>query len=155
MPWQGGETIPPERSDETVKLTMEIVRTDLADNRLDYDRMFKIRSADIIDLNFEELLVESVINIVNNFQSCSKQVEIILLPRNGAWIENSPEGKARLYEVLKRIESETGITIRNLQDASEITPDMYSDTTHLGRYTGDIPLTHLLAEVIAPVLRNE
>ncbi len=124
LPWQGGGTIPLDR----------------------------ILTADIIQLRFEELLVESFIQFVRNFQQISNQVEIILLPANRDWIVNPPEASQRLAVVLERIERETGIKIRNLQDAPEITPDMYGDTTHLGRYTGDLPFAQLLVDELAPVL---
>lgn len=153
-PWQGGGTIPSERSEETVALIKELAVTGQTDRRMDNDRLFRIRSADIIELNFEEQLIESFIRIVKNFQAISKRTEIILLPRNRDWIENSPEGRQRLLDVIQRIESETGISVRNYQDAPEITPDMFADTTHLGRYTGDIPFTRLLVDDLAKDLAD-
>jgi len=92
---------------------------------------------------------------VKNFQGFSKHVEVILLPRNRDWIEYSPQGKQRLANVIARIERETGIKVRNYQDAPEITPDMFTDTTHLGRYTGDIPFTRLLADDMIEVLSRQ
>ncbi len=152
LPWQGGGTIPLDRSEQTVELIKELVRTNLTDRNLDNDRLDRILTADIIQLRFEELLVESFIQFVRNFQQISNQVEIILLPANRDWIVNPPEASQRLAVVLERIERETGIKIRNLQDAPEITPDMYGDTTHLGRYTGDLPFAQLLVDELAPVL---
>jgi len=152
LPWQGGGTIPTDRSEETVELIKELIRTYLTDRNLDNDRLFRIRSADIIELQFEELLMESFIQMVKNFQQISEQVEIILLPANRDWIVNSPEGTQRLAAALERIEAETGISIRNMQDAKEITPDMFSDTTHLGRYTGDLPFTRLLVNELGSTL---
>jgi len=96
--------------------------------------------------------MESFIQMVKNFQQISEQVEIILLPANRDWIVNSPEGTQRLAAALERIEAETGISIRNMQDAKEITPDMFSDTTHLGRYTGDLPFTRLLVNELGSTL---
>jgi hypothetical protein len=154
LPWQGGGTIPMDRSEQTVDLIKELIRTYLTDRNLENDRLGRIRSADIIELQFEELLVESFIQLVKNFQQISEHVEIILLPVNRDWIVNSPSGKQRLANTLERISRETGITIRNMQDVPEITPDMYSDTTHLGRYTGDIPFTRLLVDEIEPLLKN-
>jgi len=151
-PWQGGGTIPSERSEETVELIKELIHTGQSDRRMDNDRLFRIRTADIIELRFEELLVESFIQLVRNFQGFSKQVKIVLLPRNSDWIEYSPEGRARLEAVIERIARETGVEIVNLQDTAEITPDMFGDTTHLGRYAGDIPFTRLLVTRFAPLL---
>jgi hypothetical protein len=154
LPWQGGGTIPMDRSEETVTLIKELIRSYLTDRNLDNDRMGRIESADIIDLHFEELLVESFIQLVKNFQQISDQVEIIMLPANRDWIVNPPEAKQRLADTMQRISRDTGITIRNYQDMPGITPDMFSDTTHLGRYTGDIPFTRLLVDEIEPLLKN-
>lgn len=148
-PWQGGGTIPSDRSEETVVLIQELMGTYLTDHRLDNDRLFRIRSADIIELQFEELLVESFIRIVENFKEFSDHVEVILLPRNVDWIDYSPEGWKRLEQTIARIERETGITMLNLQDTAAITPDMFLDTTHLGRYTGDIAFTRLLVDKVS------
>ena len=92
--------------------------------------------------------------MVKNFQAFSNRVEIILLPKNGDWIQYPPEARERLDNVIRRIENETGIKVLDMQDVPEITPDMYTDTTHLGRYTGDIPFTRLLKDEMVPVLRK-
>jgi hypothetical protein len=36
-----------------------------------------------------------------------------------------------------------------------ITPEMFSDTTHLARYQGDVPFTRFLAERYSPVLAGD
>ena len=82
----------------------------------------------------------------------SDHVEVILLPRNHDWIQRGPEASQRLSDVLARIERETGVTVRSFEDAPEITPEMFSDTTHLARYTGDVPYTSLLVETYSPIL---
>ncbi|NNE06813.1 MAG: hypothetical protein HKN15_13915 [Xanthomonadales bacterium] len=153
-PWQGGPTIPSDRSEETVALIQELMHTGLTDRRMDNDRLNRIRTADIIELQFEEILVESFIRIVENFKEFSDHVEVILLPRNTDWIDYSPEGWKRLEKIIARIERETGIKMLNLQDTPEVTPDMFSDTTHLGRYTGDIAFTRLLADEMARSLND-
>ncbi|NND43782.1 MAG: hypothetical protein HKN58_00560 [Xanthomonadales bacterium] len=148
-PWQGGPTIPDERSEETVRLIQDYMHLLLTDRRLDNDRLFRIRTADIIELRMEPLLIESFIRIVENFKQFSDRVEIVLLPRNRDWIEYSPGGRERLERAIATIEQATGIRMINLQDAPEITPDMFVDTTHLGRYTGDVAFTRLLADIMA------
>ena len=92
---------------------------------------------------------------MKNFQEFSDQVEVILLPRNTDWIDYSPEGWERLNATVARIEQETGIKMINMQDLPEITPDMFTDTTHLGRYTGDIPWTRVLADTMIPRMQPE
>jgi len=85
---------------------------------------------------------------VKNFQAFSDQVEIVMLPRNTDWIVNSPEGLARLEDAIQQIETGTGIRIRNHQDLPSITPQMFSDATHLNRYQGAVNYTkHLIQEM--------
>ncbi len=57
-----------------------------------------------------------------------------------------------MRQALERIERETGVTVRSLEDRPEITPEMFSDTTHLARYGGDVPYTSMLVEIYAPIL---
>lgn len=147
--WQGAGTIPEERSEETLTAFEEYYDLNQTDAQMKNDRLSRIRSADIEELNFEPLLVESFIQIVKNFQQFSDQVEVIMLPRNTKWITNTPEGKKRLADAIKQIEQATGITIRDHQDLDIINPTMFSDTTHLARYRGDVPYTEYLVEQYA------
>lgn len=142
--WQGAGTIPEERSQHTLdvfKLYYEALQSEA---RLTNDRQNRIRTADIIELNFEPLLVKSFIQIVENFKQFSDKVEIVMLPRNTLWIENSEGGKARLAKTIEEIERATGLKIVNHQDLTEMNPTMFSDTTHLARYLGDVPYTRYL-----------
>jgi len=147
--WQGGGTIPEERSTETLTLIENFYQAQQLDFLLDDDRLSRIHSADIIELNFSDQLLLAFIGLVKNFQTISDRVEIVLLPRNTDWVENSPEGKVRLMNAISEIEDATGITIQNHQDLSVIKPSMFSDTTHLNRYRGAVAYTHYLAEFIS------
>lgn len=153
-PWQGAGTIPEERSEETRAVYIEYFETLRTPRRLENDRMNRTSCCDITELHFEQVLVESYIRMVQNFQQFSDHVEVILLPKNSDWIQYPPEAVERLAAVLYQIESETGVTIRNFQDIDVITTDMYSDTTHLARYTGDVVFTRFLADEYGPRLRN-
>ncbi len=150
--WQGAGTIPEERSQETLDLFVPYFEALRSDQRLADDRLRRITCCDIEDLHFEEALVAGFIRTVKNFQEFSDHVEVILLPRNHDWIQRGPEAAQRLSDVLARVERETGVTIHSFEDAPEITTEMFSDTTHLARYTGDVPYTHLLVETYAPIL---
>ena len=142
--WQGGGTIPQERSKETLELFDQYYAVSHTDARMKNDRLGRIFSADIEELNFEPLLVEHFINIVKNFQAISDNVEVIMLPKNSKWIKNTDEAKQRLARVVDSIEQATGVTIKNHQDIPEITPEMYRDTTHLSRYHGGVVYTDYL-----------
>jgi hypothetical protein len=143
--WQGGGTIPEERSKKTLEITEEFYQLQNLNNRdLDDDRLHRIASADIIDLHFSDRLVDSYIELIKNFQQFSDQVEVIMLPRNTAWINNSAAGIQRLNTTLKKIEQATGVRIKNHQDLDVMKPSMFSDTTHLNRYQGQVAYTNHL-----------
>ncbi len=98
---------------------------------MDRDLRSRIRTADIVDLNFDETLVTSFIALVKNFQRMSPQVEVLLLPKNDDWVRNTPDALARQAQVVARIAAQTGVTIRNYQKTPAVSNDMFSDTTHL------------------------
>jgi hypothetical protein len=150
--WQGSGTIPEERSEETRETYHEFYKTLRTPRRMENDRMNRTACCDITELHFEDTLVESYIRVVQNFQQFSDHVEVILLPRNSDWIQYPLEAVERLEAVLSRIEKETGVTIRNFQEIDVITPQMYSDTTHLARYSGDEVFTRFLADKYRPQL---
>ena len=142
--WQGAGTIPEERSKETLTIFEQYYAAGRNQHRMDNDKLNRIDTADIIELRFEPELVEAYIRIVENFKAFSEHVDIILLPRNTEWINYSPEGKKRLLATMAYIEKRTGIKVKNYQDLDVITPDMFSDTTHLARYSGDVAFTRFL-----------
>lgn len=151
--WQGGGTIPEERPAATLKLFEEYYQAQQLDYLLDDDRLSRIHTADIIELNFSDELIEAFIRTVKNFQQFSDRVEVVLLPRNTDWIENSPEGKIRLMNTIDRIEKATGIALKNHQDLPVIEPHMFRDTTHLNRYQGAVAYTHYLAQIMAKLIK--
>jgi len=150
--WQGGGTIPEERSETTLTLFEQFYAVSLTDAQMKNDRLGRIQSADIEELNFEPLLVEHFINTVRNFQKISDSVEIIMLPKNTKWIHNTDAAKDRLAKVVRQIELATGVSIKDHQDIAEITPQMFLDTTHLSRYRGDVVYTNYLIEEYAESL---
>jgi hypothetical protein len=150
--WQGGGTIPQERSEHTLEVFKEYYATFQHDAIKQNFRQSRINSADIEGLNFEPLLVESFIRIVENFKQISEKVEVVMLPRDTKYIHYTPEARARLDNAIKQIEQATGITFRDHQTIPEITPDMYSDVTHLARYSGDVAYTKFLVKEYADKL---
>jgi hypothetical protein len=150
--WQGAGTIPEERSELARATYAEYTLTAQTQRRLDNARMRRTLCCDIVELHFEEELIASYIRMVQNFQQFSDHVEVILLPRNTDWIKYPPEAVERLQVVLDRIEAETGVTVRNFQEIDVITPQMFSDTTHLARYVGEVAFTQFLADQYGPVL---
>lgn len=151
-PWRGAGTIPEERSTHTLDLFDKYYAASQTDAQMKNDRLSRIRSADIEELHFEPLLVESFIGMVKNFQRFSDNVEVVMLPKNSRYIHYTPEAKQRLAQAIKQIEESTGIKIKNHQNIKEVTADMYRDTTHLSRYRGDIAYTDFLLNEYANVL---
>ncbi|MGB0495076.1 MAG: hypothetical protein ACPGJI_01875 [Kangiellaceae bacterium] len=143
-PWQGAGTIPQERSDHTLAVFKEYYAALQSHARLTNDLQNRINRADIEELNFEPLLIESFIEIVENFKQFSDKVEIVMLPRNTKWVNYTEEGKKRLNKTISIIEKATKLKIESHQDLDVIDPTMFSDTTHLARYSGDVPYTHYL-----------
>ncbi len=153
-PWQGAGPLREERSEETLTIFPQYYEAGRTQRRMENDRLNRISCCDIEELQFEEELVAGFIRVVENFKDFSDHVEVVLYPRNTKWIDYSPEAQQRLDEVLDRIRRETGVTIRNYQLLESITPDMYSDTTHLGRYVGEMVFTEHLAKEYAPLLAD-
>jgi hypothetical protein len=117
------------------------------------DRLSRIETADIEELNFDPELVDAFITTVKNLQEIADHVEVVLLPKNTEWIKNPPAALARQEAVLQRIHRETGARIRNFQEIDAVTNQMFGDTTHLNRYQGAAAFTHYLAEEYADILR--
>ena len=145
-PWQGGGTILSERSEDLHEVFEQWYTTNLSADRMDNDRLFRVHSADIEQLNFEPILVEAFIRIVKTFQAFSDQVEVVLLPKNTEWIKNPPEAIARQQAVLEQISAATGVQIRDYQVTDRVKNSMFSDTTHLNRYQGATAFTNLLVD---------
>lgn len=144
--WQGGGTIPAERSPETLAIFEDYYAASKDPARFDDDRLSRIANADILELHFSDELIEAFIRLVNEFKSFSDHVEVVLLPRNTDWINYPEAGKQRLKEAIQRIEAGTGIKIKDHQDLAVMKPHMFADTTHLNRYQGASTYTRYLAD---------
>jgi hypothetical protein len=70
-------------------------------------------------------------------------------------VQYSSEARARLDAVVRRIEEETNVPVRDFQTIEAVTPAMFGDTTHLARYLGDVPFTEFLVAEYAPVLGGD
>jgi hypothetical protein len=151
-PWQGGGTIKSERAADTLALFDQYYALTQTDYQMTIDRLNRIETADIEELDFDPELVEAFVRVVDNFKQVADHVEVIMLPKNTDWIKNSPEALARQADAVRRIEDATGVTVQNFQQIDAITIDMFSDTTHLNRYYGAVAFTAFLAENYADLL---
>jgi len=153
--WQGGYSLPEERSAESMELFRQYFETKHSAKMLENDLFGRIKTADIVDLHLDDELVSAFVRVVQNFQEISDRVEVTLLPRNADWIQYPPDARARLDAAIARIEREAGVRIRDYQDTGVVTPDLFDDTTHLASYTGRVVFTRFLAEQFAPLLEPQ
>lgn len=151
-PWRGGGTIRAERSAETLEIIEEYYELTQTDYQMAIDRLDRIETADIENLDFDPELVEAFIKLVTNFKPIADHIEVVLLPKNTDWIKNPPEAMQRQADVLARIERETGVPVRDWQVIDPISNDMFADTTHLNRYHGAVAFTRFLAEQYVEIL---
>lgn len=152
--WKGGNVLPSERSEELTALLSEYYSLKQSDYKMAIDRLSRIRTADIEELDFDEDLVVAFIEMVKVLAQVSDNIEVIMLPQNNDWITNPPEALQRLNTVIARIENETGVTVRNFQKIDAVTNDMFSDTTHLTALAGRDAFTRFLAEEYGHFLRD-
>jgi len=152
-PWQGGGTIKAERAEDTLALFDQYYALTQTDYQMTIDRLSRIETADIEELDFDPELLEAFVRVVENFKQVADHVEIIMLPKNTDWIKNSPAALARQAEAIQRMEDATGVPVRNFQQIDAITIDMFGDTTHLNRYYGAAAFTAFLADEYAALLQ--
>jgi len=152
--WKGGSALASERSAELTAILAEYYSLAQADYRMQLDRLERIETSDIIDLDFDEDLVVAFIEMVRVFKPIADNIEVILLPKNDDWIQNPPEAVQRLQDVIARIERETGVRVRDFQKIDAVSNDMFSDTTHLNGREGREAFTRFLAEEYAHLLVN-
>lgn len=156
-PWsseeRGGRVDKTRLSDTTLAAMDAYVASRRHPAFMQRDLQRRIQTADIIELGFDQELIDAFIRIVKNFQTFSDQVEVLLLPRNTDWVTYSPDTQARLDAVLQTISERTGVKIRNHQVLPQIKPEHFIDTTHLSYYDGIDIYTRYLAEEYANYLR--
>lgn len=116
---------------------------------LEAEQQWRVETSDLLELRFEEVQVRAFIDAVRTLAGASRETLVLLAPRNRAWAEPTPEGRARLAGVLARIERETGVPVVNLADSPEFTPEDFLDVTHLNETSGRPRLARRLAEVVA------
>src|SRR5262249_19556186 len=77
---------------ETRPLYAEYLRLMSDPKALTKDRNSHIKSADILDLHFDEELVDDFIGAVKALQAVSDQTVLLIAPRNLAWIQPTAGG---------------------------------------------------------------
>jgi hypothetical protein len=116
---------------------------------LEPELQWRVESSDLLELHFDEEQVRLFIQAVRTLASVSRETRVVLAPRNPAWNQPTPEGRARLAAVLARIERETGAPVLDLSDSPEFHPEDFIDVTHLNESSGRPRLARRLAEAVA------
>lgn len=135
--------------DETREAYLEVLRRRRDPEVLEAERQWRVRTSDILELRFDEAQVAAFIEAVRTLATVSRETLVLVAPRNRAWAEPTPEGRARLAEVLARIQREAGVPVLDMADSPEFTPDDFIDVTHLNESTGRPRLSRRLAEAVA------
>jgi hypothetical protein len=119
---------------------------------LDEERQ-RLGIADLAQMHFEERRVTQFIEAARALQPCSVSSHIVVFPRNTACFSLSSDARARLEDVLGRIERATGLRVINLYEAPEFSSRDFEDCTHLNELSGKPMLSALLADRMAGLLR--
>ena len=157
-PWdrrlRGGLADKTKLSERSIEILRDLMASRRHPEFLEADLRRRIDEADILDLGFDQQLLDAFVQMVRNFQSFSEHVEVILLPRNTDWVNYTPAVRARLDAALQAITDQTDVVIRDYQVHPKIGPEHFLDTTHLSLYDGLDIFTKILAEDYAEVLRD-
>ncbi len=151
---RGGRVRKDELSEESLEALYAYAESFNHPALMEPDLQRRIRQGDILGLDFEERLVQAFINMVNDLNAVSDQMEVVLLPRNTDWVVYTPEVQAKLDNLMARVTEETGVPVRDMQDHPEMTPEMFVDTTHLSFASGIDTYTRVLAETYESMLAN-
>ncbi len=135
--------------DETREAYLAWARLRSAPELLEADRQWRVDTSDLLELHFDDQQVAGFIAAVRALASVSRETRVVLAPRNQAWNQPTPEGRARLAAVLARIERETGAPVLNLAKSPEFGPEDFIDVTHLNESSGRPKFSRRLAEAVA------
>lgn len=135
--------------DETREPYLAWARLRSAPPILEADRAWRVETADLLELRFDDAQVTAFIEAVRALASVSRETRVVLAPRNRAWNQPTPEGRARLAAVLARIERESGVPVLDLAESPEFGPEDFIDVTHLNEAYGRPKFSRRLAEAVA------
>lgn len=117
---------------------------------MEEDLAWRVESSDLLELRFDERKVAAFAEALRALAGVSERTVLLLGPRNRAWVQLTPEGRARLDEVVARLSREVGVPVVDLSEAPEFTPEDFIDVTHLNESSGRPRLSRRLAEVLWP-----
>ncbi|MFY0565656.1 hypothetical protein ACN28E_17685 [Archangium lansingense] len=135
--------------DETREDFLAWARMRSAPEVLKQDLEWRVETSDLLELRFDEGKVAAFAEALRALAGVSERTVLLLAPRNRAWVQLTPEGRARLNEVVARLSRDTGVPVVDLSEAPEFTPEDFIDVTHLNESSGRPRLSRRLAEVLS------
>jgi hypothetical protein len=114
-------------------------------------RVWLTKGYDALDLEFDEALIEELVDAVRELQAITPNVYVLVLPRNPTF-KPSALGTERLQQVLARLTRELHVQVIDLFAADGFTPGDFADPVHLneaGRAKSTQWLAHRLTALQA------
>jgi hypothetical protein len=133
-----------EETYRTVMLPWLTTRENLAD-----DLNANVTCCDILGLDFDDRFVAAFLDVIREIQSISEATYVLLAPNHPDWIRYAPDARARLAQVVRRIETETGVTVVDFSQAPSITASDFQDSVHLNGLSGADKWSRILAAFTA------
>lgn len=138
--------LPTSASAETMALAKQLMPRLQHPQRMQRALERRIACCDIEDLDIDEAMLDSFIEAVKQAQSVSRQVDVLIMPRNDDVVRISDTGKQRLQVSLERIRNETGAHVVDLGDAPNYGVEWFFDTDHLTLFEGRLRFSRELAD---------
>ena len=114
---------------------------------------YRVFCCDILELHFDQELLDRFIDLVNNYKEISHNVRVLLYPIHQEYILYSPETQARLKTALDYISQKTNVPVDNFQLIPEINTSHFVDESHLTISDGTVIFSEYLAEKYLPLLQ--
>lgn len=140
---------------DTLALYAEYVAMRTTRARMERDRRQRIASSDVVELHFDEQLVEDEIAVIRSLQTIAQRSFLVIAPSNRAWIRPTPAALARLQGVVDRLQRETGVPLLDLSMSEAFVAEDFIDTTHLNEHRGRPKLSRMLAEAVADAIARD
>ncbi|WP_224365528.1 SGNH/GDSL hydrolase family protein [Hyalangium versicolor] len=135
--------------DETREAYLAWARLRSAPELLKADVQWRVNTSDMLELRFDDAQVTGFIEAVRTLASVSQETRVVVGPRNRAWNQPTPEGRARLAAVLARIKRETGVPLLDLSESPDFVPEDFIDVTHFNESHGRPKFSRRLAEAVS------
>lgn len=150
---QGSPVDMMDLSPETQALVVTVTEKMRNPNNLKRDLQERVDCCDIIELDFDDSMVEEFIAIVEEFKQFSDHVELVIFPAPPSLIQPSDDTMARQQSVVQRIVNRTGASVRDYQFDSTFDDSHFYDATHLSMDKGRIVFSQRLADDLITQLR--